>query len=267
MIDSSDRTKLHDHAVRAYEAYYRSMSEGKFGLNEKWFWGVSRLHYPTFNIFMPLASAALTDDTLADVAAFFSNRGVLYAVELIHDRLPDGANFLDRHSYQPLPPQPAMVLPDLTALETAPPPRIEIEIQTVRTVPSLSAFCTLQHAVFGFALSAMARVYTVAQLKSEIITHYLAFVDERPVGAGTLICSEDVASIWNVCTLDDYRRQGVATTMLHHLLHEARYNYAKLAMLYTTPQAYHLFTTFGFEIYTQRQWFLPPGLTYEDDDN
>jgi hypothetical protein len=37
-----------------------------------------------------------------------------------------------------------------------------------------------------------------------------------------------------------------------------------LKVLYSTPHAYHLFNRFDFEMFTQRQWFLPPGLDYEE---
>lgn len=112
----------------------------------------------------------------------------------------------------------------------------------------------------------MVQLFPVNHLKNEMIEHYLAFIDEQPVGTGTIICADDVVSVLNVCTVDLYRRRGVATTMLHRMLTDAAKNYCEIAMLYSTPQAYHLFNKFGFEIYTQRQWFLPPGLEYEDED-
>jgi predicted GNAT family acetyltransferase len=123
------------------------------------------------------------------------------------------------------------------------------------------------HQVFDFPLLDMVKFFPVAHLEGEIkniIRHYLAFVDEQPVGAGTTICLEGVVSIWSVCTIDKYRGQGVATTLMHHMLGDAVENNCHLAMLYSTPHAYHLFNKLGFEIYTQRQWFLPPGLDYQD---
>jgi predicted GNAT family acetyltransferase len=114
----------------------------------------------------------------------------------------------------------------------------------------------------------MAKLYSAAQLKEEIkntIRHYVAFVDERPVGAGTIICLNGVASIWNLCTLDEYRRQGMATTLLQRMIGDACEGGCSLTMLYATPLVYHLLNKLGFDLYAQRQWFLPPELDYEEE--
>jgi N-acetylglutamate synthase-like GNAT family acetyltransferase len=108
-------------------------------------------------------------------------------------------------------------------------------------------------------------MFPVNHVKNEVIHHYLAFMDEQPVGAGTIICVEDVASIWNLCTVDAYRRRGVASALITRMLCQAREDYCQTVMLYSTAQAFQLFNRFGFDIYTQRQWFLPPGIDYGDD--
>jgi predicted acetyltransferase len=76
--------------------------------------------------------------------------------------------------------------------------------------------------------------------------------------------ADKVASIWNLCTVDEYRLRRVATTLVHHMLTEADEQGYPLKVLYSTPHAYHLFNRFDFEMFTQRQWFLPPGLDYEE---
>ena len=266
MIDSSTRARLDQHITAAYAIRYRTILGGIFETMPHWMRGFSGLQLPTFNIFQPLTPAGLDDDLLADTAAFFSSQEVLYAVELVHDQLPEGPDFLDQRRYQSLPPQPAMFLqnfPTHNDIQLAP----EVNVERVQTVPSLTAFCTLLHQVFDFPLEDVIKLSPVAHLEKEaqnIIRHYLAFVDEQPVSAGTMICLENVLSIWNVCTVDQYRNQGVATTLLHQMLKDAVENGCCQAMLYSTPQAYHLFNKLGFEIYTQRQWFLPPGLDYQD---
>jgi N-acetylglutamate synthase-like GNAT family acetyltransferase len=102
-------------------------------------------------------------------------------------------------------------------------------------------------------------------LKDDRVNHYLAFIDEQPVATGSIICIDGVASVWNVCTIDPFRRQGSAAALLQHMLVEAWQHGGKLAMLYATAQAYHFFSKFGFTIYSQRQWFLPPSIDFADD--
>lgn len=260
-MDLETRTRLDQHIIGAHALRYRTIAGGLFEVMPNWVRGYSGRETPVFNIFLPRTAAGLTDDTLADSSAFFSSKGVFYAVELIHDRFPDGPDFLNERYYQPLPPQPAMYLDNL-APAIQPNPAVLVEV--VATVPALTAFCTTLHAVFDFPLRDMLALHPVAQIKEDRIRHYLAFLDEQPVGAGTMIIRDGVASIWDVCTIDQYRRRGVATTLLRRMLTDAGGRNCRLAMLYATAHAYPLFHGFDFEIFTQRQWFLPPGIDYEE---
>lgn len=266
MIELSQRTKLDHHLIAAQAKLYRSIVSGSFEVTSQWVRGYSGLQVPTFNIFMPLTHDGLTDETLADTAAFFFSRDVFYVVELVHDRFPHGPDYLNERRYQPLPPQPAMCLAGPPAIAHLNP---AITIERVSTVPGLTALCSLLHWVFDFPLHDMAKLYSAVQLKDEtknIIRHYLAFINETPVGAGTVICLNGVASIWNLCTLDEYRRQGVATALLQRMLGDAAESDCRLTMAYSTPLAFHLFNKLGFDLYAQRQWFLPPEVDYYEEE-
>jgi hypothetical protein len=265
MIDASTRTRLDHHIVAAQALRYRTIGRGLFEITPDWLRGYSGVPLPTFNIFQPLTPHGLTDELLADTAAYFASKNALYAIEFIHDRLRHAPDYLDQRRYQPLPPQPAMFARNFRVRNDL--PRPEIYVERVQTVPALTAFCTLQHRVFDFPLADVVKFFPVAHLNTQtrqVIRHYLAFVDEEPAGAGTAICLDDVVSLWNVCTADAYRERGVGVTLVYQMLTDALDLRCNLAMLYATPQAYHLFSKLGFEIYTQRQWFLPPGLDYVD---
>jgi ribosomal protein S18 acetylase RimI-like enzyme len=268
MIDPSTRARLDQHITAAYAIRYRTILGGMFEMTPDWMRGFSGLQIPTFNIYHPLSMEGLKDDLLADTAAFFSSHDTLYAIELVHDRFPEGPDYLDKRRYQSLPPQPAMVLEEFSAVKDEIRLNPDVTTERIQNVPSLTAFCTLLHQVFDFPLEDMIKLFPVAHLEKEarnIIRHYLAFKDDEPVGAGTTICLDGIVSIWHVCTLDSHRRQGIATTLMHYILSDAMESCGQVAMLYSTPQAYHLFNKLGFDIYTQRQWFLPPGLHYLED--
>ncbi|RMF03163.1 MAG: GNAT family N-acetyltransferase [Chloroflexi bacterium] len=256
------RNKLNRHVISAQALLFRNIVGGSFEVMPDWARGYSGLSLPIFNVFLPRVPSALTDDMLADTAAFFYSRNSLYAIEIVHDQIPEGPDFLHRRRYQALPPQPAMVLSSLPDALTVNP---DVSIERVSTVPALTAFCSLQHDVFDFDLQDMRKRFPVAQLKENKIRHYLAFLDEQPVGSATIVFADNVASIWNLGTADSYRRQGVATSLMCSMLVEAQKQGCELTMLYATPHAYNLFNKFGFEIYTQRQWFLPQSIEYGDE--
>ncbi|MCG3209417.1 MAG: hypothetical protein FOGNACKC_03041 [Anaerolineae bacterium] len=263
-MDSALRTRLEKHIISAQAKIFRSIVGGSFEVLPDWARGYSGLQIPTFNVFMPRRPAGLNDETLADTAAFFSSRNVVYAVELVHDQMPFGPDFLAERRYVALPPQPAMALRRLPA---EPPPPSEISITAVATVPGLTAFCSLQNAVFDFSFQDLRRLFPVAQLKDNKIYHYLAFLNEQPVAAGSLVCAEGVGSVWNLGTLDQFRRLGVASYLLRYILSEAAQKECSAAMVYSSAQAYKFFSRMGFEIFTQRQWFLPQNIEYEVEDS
>jgi len=262
-MDTTVRDKLDKHIIGAQALLYRTIENGLFEIMPTWLRGVSGVQIPSYNIFMPLTPDALNDDILADTSAYFYSRNVLYTIELIHDRLPQGPDYLTKRYYQPLPPQPAMYLPELPQDV---PLNEGVRVEQVLTVPSHTAFYTMLHQVFDFSYEDVLTLFPVFHLKKEYtntIRHYLAFVEDDPAGACTLVCKDGVASIWNLCTVDEYRQRGVAITLLHTMLAQAARDGYTLAMVYSTAQAFYIFNRFGFEIYTQRQWFLPPGLQYE----
>jgi N-acetylglutamate synthase-like GNAT family acetyltransferase len=254
------RTLLTKHIQAAQATLFRSIAGGSFELMPDWARGFSGLPHPIFNIFWPFNPDGLTDDILADTAAFFSSRNALYAVEIIHDAIPHGPDFLNRRRYIALPPQPAMLCDTLPTQIT---PHATVSVEPVTTLPGLTAFCSLQNQIFDFDLQDMRRRFPVAQLKEPRITHHLAFVDETPVGCGTMVVTNGVASVWNVGTLDDYRRQGVGSLLVQQMLAEAARRNCDTALLFSTAQAFNFFNQQGFEIFTQRQWFLPQNIEYE----
>lgn len=261
-MDSSIRARIDQHDITAKAVTFRTIPGGMLEVMPHWLRGFSGVQLPTFNLFIPLDAEGLDDDTLADTSAFFYSKNVLYAIELVHDKIPEGPDFLYQRRYQSLPPQPAMVLEGTPPAVT---PVADVVIERVATVPSLTAFCTTLHTVFDFSLRDLIKFFPARQFEDDRIQHYLAFINDEPVGAGTIITADGVTSVWNVCTIDAYRRRGVATTLLHQMLVDAGKRGSELTMLYSTAHAYHLFNKFGFEIYTQRQWFLPPGIDYDEE--
>jgi N-acetylglutamate synthase-like GNAT family acetyltransferase len=265
-MTSALRLLLNKHIISARAALFRTVVGGSFELMPTWVRGYSGLHLPVFNLFVPLAPPGLTDETLADTAAFFSSRDCLYAVELMFDLVPNGADFLNERRYSALPPQPAMVLNRIgMAAHSSQTTNTAITVEPVTTVPHLTAFCSLQQQVFDFDPQDMLKRFPVTQLKDDKITHFLAFINDEPVGAGTLICAGGAASLWHIGTVDAYRNSGVATALVNQMLTIVARQDCRAVMLFSTAQAYQFFGKMGFEIFSQRQWFLPENIEYFEE--
>jgi N-acetylglutamate synthase-like GNAT family acetyltransferase len=260
------RSLLYKHIITTRATLFRTVVGGLFELMPTWARGYTGLQLPVFNLFIPLTPDGLTDETLADTAAFFYSRSSLYAVEMMFDLVPEGANFLNERRYTPLPPQPAMVLgQDALRDHALSKVSSDIQVEAVSTVPHLTAFCSLQQQVFDFDPQDMLKRFPVTQLRDDKITHFLAFHQEEPVGAGTLVCAGGVASLWHVGTPDEHRHRGVATSLVKQMLSVAFRQECRSVMVFSTAQAYSFFGGLGFEIFSQRQWFLPESIEYVEE--
>lgn len=209
-----------------------------------------------FNLFLPTSQKALQSEVLADVAATFNSRGVPYIVAIEEEHMPGGAAILAGLGYQPLPPQLCMYLeghPEKTEIKD------EVYVERVGTVASLSAFWTRIANVFDFPMEEIRRIYPVQHLRDDLFRHYVSYLEDRPVGAGTAFCAEGMVSIWNLCTEDDFRKMGVATTMLVRMLGDAYASGYETSFLYSMPMEYNLVQRLGYRIYSHMQWHLQPG--------
>jgi ribosomal protein S18 acetylase RimI-like enzyme len=247
--------RLDEHIVEAHRQLCQSVDGGVFERGKDWARGYTGSTIFTFNLLLLLADRALSDDLLSDAAAYFDERRVPHVVAFDEHRLSKGARFLHSRRYQPLPPQPGMVL-------FGPPRRLRIHpdlaVERVGTVAAISAYCTLVSELFGLPLAETMRLFPIDQLRNDAIRHYVGYLDEVPVVVGTGVVAEGIVSVWNVATRDDVRRQGAATALMERLLGDAWEDGCDLSVLYSSPMAYSLYQKLGYELYTQRLCFLPP---------
>jgi len=255
-MDAQIVQRLDQHIIEAHRHICQSVDGGIFQQTEDWARGDTGSTVATFNLLLLLSRRALTDDILSDAAAYFDERGIHHVVAFDEHWLPGGANSLDIRCYQPLPPQPGMVL---LGTPRRLPSHPGLVIERVGTVAAMSTFCSLVSAMFGLPLAETARLYPIKRVPGDAIRHYLGYLDDEPVAVATAILAGDVVSVWNVATHDDVRRQGVATALMHRLLADACDDDCDLSMLYSSPMAYSLYQRLGYQLYTQRRCFLPPG--------
>lgn len=93
---------------------------------------------------------------------------------------------------------------------------------------------------------------------SEIgMRHFIAWVDQVPVGAASLFCLGGLAGIYNMCTLPAYRSQGVASALLARLIQEAQEGGMEAIALVPTPAGRRLYERFGFRECFRERYYTP----------
>jgi GNAT superfamily N-acetyltransferase len=83
--------------------------------------------------------------------------------------------------------------------------------------------------------------------------NYVALWGDRPAGAGMLLPRGDMAGIYNMCTLPEFRGRGVASAILSAALSDARAHGCAYVGLTPTTMGRPLYERLGFrEIYQER---------------
>lgn len=250
--------RLDAHAIEAQMILMETSDEGEVERNGDYVLGYTGAALPSFNAFIPLKLTGLTDETLADAAAFFNTRDTMYAVSLEEHRVPDGTEYLSKRRYQPLPPQPIMIL------ESMPTDLLKHEnlaIEIVSTVPAMTALYSVLEAVYDYTTEEVRLLFPMTQLQCDEVKHFVGYHDGIPVTVATAVYAEDIVSIWHLSTLDDYRGQGNATALLNYMLVDAGfYHDCDASLIYATPMGFSLFGKLNYRFHAIRQLFLPQEL-------
>jgi GNAT superfamily N-acetyltransferase len=254
-MDTHIINRLDKHILKAHWNLCESVDGGVFERTDDWVRGFTGSAISTFNILLLLRNQALNDDLLSDTDAYFNEQGVPHVVAFDEHWFSGGTEFLHSRNYQPLPPLPGMVL-------LGPPRRMrphpDLVVERVGTPAEMSVYCKLISELFGLPITETTHLFSANQVQDDAIRHYVGYVDEVPVVAGTGVLSEGIVSVWNVATHDVVRRQRVATALMERLLGDAWDDGCDASLLYSTPMAYSLYQRLGYELYTQRRCFLPP---------
>lgn len=83
----------------------------------------------------------------------------------------------------------------------------------------------------------------------KIAKYYLFYENDRPIATTTAFYSQDSVSIWNVGTVKEYRKMGLASYLVQLALHEAAKQGKQIGVSFLTSEAMasNIFKGFGFK--------------------
>jgi GNAT superfamily N-acetyltransferase len=89
------------------------------------------------------------------------------------------------------------------------------------------------------------------------IRHYLAYIHGEVVGCATILLDNGIAGVWNVGTLRNYRKQGVASALLMHVLAEAISDGYPDSVLIASPMGRPLYEEMGYQFVGDALFYGP----------
>lgn len=127
----------------------------------------------------------------------------------------------------------------------------DLKIQIVESDSELKSFNDLVSDAFALnsKTSDLMLVVNDSVMKKNKQIHFMAYLNETPVGTATLSISPSSAGIWNLATALEYRKHGIGASLVHAAIVEAKkrdYDQV-MAILMPKGMAWGLFTKMGFQ--------------------
>lgn len=220
----------------------------------------SSSYVPVFNGAGVFDERLITRETLSAIEGYFKWRGRPYSVMSLDALVPYAGRLLSRYNYAEYDSMPAMWLEG--------PPRDEARgseelwVSRVNTPAPLSSFRNILSQVFYLSMAEVNLVLGEKTLQAPHVRHYLGWLDSAPVGTATLVLSGKVAGVWNVGTLQEYRRRGVAAALMRHILADARSLGYYASMLLASNDGLPMYTRMGYETLSTVRVFVPSKQAY-----
>ena len=99
---------------------------------------------------------------------------------------------------------------------------------------------------FGISEETSLRVLPDSRPLPAHLRVYVGYLGDQPVGAAALCLSADLAGIYNVGTHPQYRRQGIAVTLMRRVLADARALGLATSVLQSSTDGRPLYARLGF---------------------
>jgi ribosomal protein S18 acetylase RimI-like enzyme len=215
---------------------------------------------PVFNAAGLFSADLIGPATLDAVGAYFRGLAHPYSVMILDGLVSSAAQTLDDLGYAQVDSMPAMWLDNLdTALQQVSSPVNPVEVKRVEEALEKATFRSVLLQVFAMPAEEVEIILTDKAFNMPNIRHYIARVEEVTVGTASLVIGEEIAGIWNVGTLIQHRRQGIALKMMFHALAEAHAAGCRSSMLLASRDGTPLYERLGYSTLSTLRVFIPTG--------
>jgi GNAT superfamily N-acetyltransferase len=212
---------------------------------------------PVFNGAAILEERQIHPDTLRGIAEYFTSKGRPYSLMTMDALLPHAGGALRDMGYYEYDRMPAMWLDGVPHTWQGPPDSSQLQITRVQNTQDMEAFRLVLGRVFHIVPQEAEMVLGDNALAVEGVRHYLGRLDGEPVGTISMVTSGPAPGIWNVGTLPQHRRSGIATSLMQHALQEAAHEGHTASMLLASTEGVPLYERLGYRTLSTVRIFVP----------
>lgn len=126
-----------------------------------------------------------------------------------------------------------------------------VEISMVSDNANLSDYIKPVQVAFQMDDKAARRYRQCLEQMQDQLVHFVVKSSEQIIGAGSVFFHEEMAGLYNLSVLPEFRKQGIATALHYARLNEARKRGYQFATLQATPMAASLDASIGFKVESQ----------------
>lgn len=151
-------------------------------------------------------------------------------------------------------PMPGMVL---SPLDEIPDQEAPAEIDEVVDADEMEAFATVTAAAFELPMDIARQLSPPELVSDDELQVFLGRVDGHPVACGLLVRTGDVAGVYNVGVIDEYRRRGIGEAITWAVLRAGRDAGCTTGVLQSSSMGYSVYERMGFETVVDYHRFHP----------
>lgn len=150
-------------------------------------------------------------------------------------------------------------VPGMASTAVTPPPAPpDLDVEVVSSPEALAAFCDVMARGFDMPGEMTTAMFPAAVLRNADAEFYLGVAEGRPVATSALICSDDVAGVYNVSTVPEVRKRGYGEALTWHAIAAGATRGCDMAALQASDMGRPIYERMGFNLVSPYRTFQLP---------